>query len=62
MGMIVGCFVFALSFWSPSCVASMDCSGCFYAHLCFKVFHWFVSHVHAEDRPYSAVMCLEEVM
>ena len=26
LGMIVGCFMFALSFWSPSCVASMDCN------------------------------------
>ncbi len=26
LGMMVGCFVCILSFWSPSCVASIDCS------------------------------------
>ena len=26
LGMMVGCFIFALSFWSPSCVASMNCN------------------------------------
>ena len=26
MGMMVGCLIFALSIWSPSCVASIDCS------------------------------------
>ena len=26
LSMIVGMFIFALSFWSPSCVASMDCN------------------------------------
>ena len=24
LGIMVGCLIFALSFWSPSCVASMD--------------------------------------
>ena len=26
LGMTVGCFKFALSFWSPSCAASVDCN------------------------------------
>ena len=26
LGITVGCLMFALSFWSPSCVASMDCN------------------------------------
>ena len=26
LGMMVGCFIFSLSFWSHSCAASMDCN------------------------------------
>ena len=26
LGMMVGCFIAALSFWSPSCAASVDCN------------------------------------
>ena len=67
VGMMVGWFIFALSFWSPSFLASMDCNEWSYCvvvvSMCIcALMSWFVSQVHAEDWPSATVMSLEEIV